>query len=1567
MTTIRENLVRHWSPSPNHGISCLSPQQNETAATLPIWRRQLAGQTNGGWTHFAFHRTCEAKANKLKSAAMARRQRTTTPRAVHQLGLSLRGEGFEGPLEAKGVFSVPYLTRHLRNASEFAGVQDVAEAFREIGEIWQARLTALGLRNEAFTCSTFLEPILDRLGWLRLPQESMPNDFTTRKRPDYCLLTTDANYTAASEADASALFRLSATVLEAKKYNHPLDQRSNTETPGWFPSQQIQDYLNHAKDTAGRRFFDWAILTNGAEWRLYTDRSTVGAYFAFHLVREGQFCTLEEFRAFFTLFRAAAFERTADGSCFLDSVREESLRLQTELESNLRKRIFNVLEDVGTAFVDYEENHLTDADFAEVYDNALIFLYRLLFVLYAESRGLLPVRSHGPGANRRYLTEFSLARLVERLRDRTNYNDDAFPALSEELLRLFQLINGTHARQNEALGVTRYNGGLFSPDLHPKLEQWRIGDHALANVLRQLVFAQPPARAGQPQAELRIDDAIDYSTLEVRQLGDIYEGLLGAHFERVAGRLELRNLNGKNHREGIFYTPDWIVQFLIRETLTPLLDQIHESAEVQRALAARSEEARRNNSFATALLRLSVVDPAMGSGHFLVRATEWLAGRIMQHPTTRPMTEQIVSTGQHRVSRETILARGRIPVSPGVPQERAEISYWRRRVVEACIYGVDINPMAVELAKLSLWLTCIAVDEPLSFLDHHLRHGNALLSVSPDELRRAPVFTTTDNQQTFEAGDNLHTVLSTVIREALVIEGEASTEMEVVKRKERQWRHARQQLQPFLDVANLWLGGIAGLPMDELNYLQAARLLITPNELNYEAKVAAKRFLDFIKDALEAKKQSLVPFHWHLEFPDVFYGEDGQPLPAAGFDALLGNPPYIGTHTSILEGWRDVLERRAGYLEDLYVHFTDWGFQLLRTGGGFGFIVSDTFFTLATKLRMRQLLQSQTLDWLGQCDPFDATVDASVFVARKQAPTAEARLLFVQARPLRRTDGTKTAPEKKLELLPRPSAMVWNEPATLVGGLPVQHLVANELRVHNAPLSLYLNAHKEAFFEPRPGTLALYERFNERVKELVEEWWERIEDSRAFAGNLPAIRDYHQTLQPGDVTLVGLIAEGGQGMRTANNARFLAYLEGTPQARELADKAVEWSAAWLADQRIGPIFRQQLAAAGGDPARPTANRAAWEAAVHQLREQFTPQQLGFGRTDLFRIASQNLIATEADYRFAFDQRKAELLRYWQHRQELDAFWHDTMGINQQNCSHGVFQHATEISDEDFCRLCQNIQIWVARENATRRAELRIPRQAIGLRSSEDFDDPADGPRTATIFNGLSGHGQFIAFRKGDPEGSRWIDNEPLYTEWTEWVADWMFNNSGRREPNMPVVRNAGLYLTAGVTWSLHANHVSAKCRYQEPCIFDASSSRLTPIISSLSAQAFVALANSDVFSFFLKKFIKHNQDIEINDMRMMPVVIPTRPQHARLQELAELCIYAKRAEFSNTAPPNPLVARTREIADELRDHAPAYLCPSAQQVLLEIPRDCLAVLENAVNWEAEKLYGVEGLGPFDEF
>ena len=624
----------------------------------------------------------------------------------------------------------------------------------------------------------------------------------------------------------------------------------------------------------------------------------------------------------------------------------------------------------------------------------------------------------------------------------------------------------------------------------------------------------------------------------------------------------------------------------------------------------------------------------MGSGHFLVRATEYLAEEIFKHPTTKLKTEKVVSGSR---SRSDIQKSGRIPVSPGLKQDDAEIAYWRRRVVESCIYGVDLNPMAVELAKLSLWLTCIATDEPLNFLDHHLMQGNTLLYAEPAELDRAP--TAAGDDQLFDLRDAFAGKLAEVIRTATIIESQPNTELDRIKALEKAWGRAQESLGSLLTTADTWLALADGLPLEADDYLLLQRLTYRPGDLEPEETIRAEELAEKLPKMLATFQKRHQAFHWQLRFPGVFYNDDGHPLPEkkSGFDAILGNPPYISTQTQSGGGDpRVLLTRRFGYADDLYVHFTDLGFRLLRPGGGFGFIVSDTFFTLGTKQRMRELLQSHTLEYLGQCDPFDATVDAAIFVSRRGKGDPQAPMTFIQARPRWAEGRKRSTPEFDLPDFSSDS-VDWekSELTTLDEGkkLSANHAEVGSLRVHRLPQQVFPAAHKLAYFEPRPGTLKLFQRFNDPVKKLVSEWWPRIETSKKFSGNLSAIRKYHTTLKPGDVTLVGLVADGGQGLATGENQRFLAALEGSRAAQQLSLKADAWHLRWLADDKIRTFYKDRLYYHQGDPKlSPSKQRAAWEAATQDLSSEFSGSDLGMTKMDLFGL----LLTSRGKFELTFD-------------------------------------------------------------------------------------------------------------------------------------------------------------------------------------------------------------------------------------------------------------------------------------------------------------------------------------------
>ncbi len=1328
--------------------------------------------------------------------------------------------------ETNGIFSEHFIRSRLKEFPLWPTDEFARPLYGYLSGLWKKKYLGLAKADEEITKREFLEKVFEKFGFSFLPFRKLPASLH-RQVPDYLLFQNEEIKEKVFNSGPTEQYRAAVCLLEAKKVNHPLDAVSKKETPGRFPHQQIRDYLSDATDQFGNPFFKWAVLTNGGVWRLYNRDSRPSAYFEFRLAGQNYFCTYEDFKVFITLFRPEAFI-AADGICKLDDIRSEAIQYQTALEENLRKRAFTVLEDLAEGFWSYQENNITEADLPELYDNCLIFLYRLLFVLYAESRGLLPVRLSGAGSNKNYRERYSLQRLIPRLKQGSYFQSDEFTELYEQLLALFHLINGDQPSRNRACNVPQYNGGLFDHRRYPKLEKWRIGEKSLSNVLKDLILSSGPSqRKGQQELDL---GTIDYADLEVRQLGDIYEGLLGGSLVFDGGRLSLSDEYKRRQSTGTFYTPDFIVRYLVEEALLPLIKKINETEEVKESLEAN----RKNNSFADAVLKMNILDPAMGSGHFLVRATEWLADRIVEHPTTK---FQVAS------------------VSPGLSQEQAEISYWRRRVVEACVYGVDSNPLAVELTKLSLWLTCIASNEPLNFLDHHLRIGNSLIGAKLDDMVILPAKRQIP-QMHLSFGPDLSNAVANAIKSIEVIEGEASTNLDVIKKKETLWqKEVINRLQPFKTIGDLWTATLAGLKLDDPLYHKLASHLISATK--QKSKESKEEWIK-LEGPLKGIMKEIEPFHWEIEFPDVFFEKDGSQKNNPGFDAFLGNPPYISTQSSSGFAYRKGLEYLFNFVDDLYVHFVFQGFSLLKQGGMFGFIISDTFFTLSTKQRLRELFHNYRLTHLGQCDPFKATVDAAIFVAEKTQTKEDDEIVFIQAR----YDTKTSKPETEIINLIKgmPEFERGKEDFKCNGKkYPVYHARQGCLRLHKTSIEPYKKALKKSFFEPTDGIIRLYNRFMEPVNQLVNKWWDKIETSKKFAQHKNEILGYHETLNPGDVTLVGLIAEGGQGLATANNGRFLGYLESTEQAHKILERRKELIGKWNKHTQIGPIFRELLEANDGD----------FESVVEPLKERFDQYRgLGLKKGEIYQVV--------------------------------------------------------KISDT------VNPRSW------------------------------AKAARQKIIYEGFEDAQPWVPFRKGDPEGNKWIDDEPLFINWSKSNCEYL--------QTAPEARWQGheFFFQKGITWTRGANHTAVKARFQNECIFDVNAMRLTPLTGIFTAEVLLSIFNSDIFSFILKKFVAHTWMVQINDVRQMPIIVPTKSQSTELETLSKKAIAAKELIFRKAQPSKEFASFCQNLADK-QGSAPEYLRPPKQLKLITTADDCLNIIELAGHWAVERLYSVEGYGPFNEF
>ncbi|MBA3970018.1 MAG: restriction endonuclease, partial [Gemmatimonadetes bacterium] len=590
----------------------------------------------------------------------------------------------------RSLFSDHYLLERLPGRPEWG--EDVSAAWSTLQALYADRRGRVEELSEAQLETEWVQPVLSQvLGWHYEVQTPVTGMDGRVNRPDYSLFATEASKRAAQDqrADERAYASHVAAIAEAKYWGRPLDRkvRDVRDITNANPSFQIVAYLV-ANGT------DWGILTNGREWRLYSGRarSRIDTYYAVDLQRIMEEGNETAFRYFLLFFRAAAFRADdATGQTFLQSVFEGSGTYARQLERRLKALIFEqIFPHLAHGFVAWRrENGVaaeSDESLREIYEGTLRLLYRLLFLLHAEARGLLPTG------------QYSLTRIkgdVAAWRDRGDPLSPISDNFWNDLAGLFRRVD----RGDPTTGMPRYNGGLFRED-HPRnrfLREHRAADAFLAPALDLL------ARAGEP-------GFIDYKALSVEQLGSIYEGLLEFRLRLdAAGEPVLENDKGERKATGSYYTPHYIVEYIVAETVGPALAE-REAA--FRALMAEIEPKRarlrhvESNSSRTdeanglrrilrdldaraadTLLGIRVCDPAMGSGHFLVHATDWLTERLMillnEFPDN-PVLARIAGVREQIVA--NLAAQG-ITVNP---EHLKDTNLLKRMVMKQCIYGVDL-------------------------------------------------------------------------------------------------------------------------------------------------------------------------------------------------------------------------------------------------------------------------------------------------------------------------------------------------------------------------------------------------------------------------------------------------------------------------------------------------------------------------------------------------------------------------------------------------------------------------------------------------------------------------------------------------------------------------------------------------------------------------------------------------------------------------------------------------------------------------------------------------------------
>lgn len=685
-------------------------------------------------------------------------------------------------------------------------------------------------------------------------------------------------------SDTETRFRIShrhgPALLHLIPWNQEPDKRP---AAGQVPPQSlVQDCLNRTEAHL------WAVLTNGRTLRLLRDSSSfaTAAYVEFDLeaIFDGEL--FSEFVLLYCVLHASRFEvgeGTAPSGCWLEKWRTVAIESGSRALDHFRDGVQEALTVLGTGFLSHPNNRQLreSLDVHAFYTALLRLAYRMIFLFVAEDRGALLDPDADELTHDRFLRYFSTARMRRHaLRRLGTAHDDQYRVL--ELL--IESLGAESGRPE--LGLKGLGGLFNNTEADAPLHGARLSNRHLLEAVRHLARVRDTGAARWRP--------VNYQDMGSEELGSVYEALLElVPKHSISDRtFELVDRIGNDRKKtGSYYTPTALTETLLDSTLTPVIDDAVRRGEHRARAAGLTDPA---DTIVEELLALTVCDPACGSGHFLVAAARRIAKRVAA-------------------------------VRERNPEPTADkVAHALHEVVARCVYGVDLNPMAVELAKVSLWLEAMEPGQPLGFLDAHIKHGNGLIGATPSLMRdgiQDKAFKKTEGddekwaKQLFDRnveerrgqGGLFEVETETKVANIAFASGlrditnAPDGDLPAIRRKEaayRNWSTSTDYLRA-LHVADAWCAAYVWVKH------QDSPPAITHKVFQGLQKPDGDAAPQSTHDEIVRLREQYAFFHWHLEFPEVFTvpesGDDRSVETATvdpatgwagGFSCVVGNPPW---------------------------------------------------------------------------------------------------------------------------------------------------------------------------------------------------------------------------------------------------------------------------------------------------------------------------------------------------------------------------------------------------------------------------------------------------------------------------------------------------------------------------------------------------------------------------------------------------------------------------------------------------------------------------------------------------